>query len=33
MLLISRESVIKFTTNFEGRLNVVASECILNQKT
>jgi len=33
MLMTSIESVIKFAANFEGRLNIEASKCILNHET
>jgi len=32
MLMTSIESVIKFAANFEGRLNIEASKCILNHE-
>jgi len=33
MLMTSIESVIKFAANFEGRLNIEASKCILNHES
>jgi len=33
MTVICHESMIKIATNIEGRLNVMASKCILNHET